>query len=156
MSRQIHPGIFSDASQVPGATTGLYEPLPLLDAAAPDMHQVQELIQKHRFEVDQSLKSMGLRLEKALTRMQSLEDKLNQIVGEVKERLSFVTARVRERQTLDARAENVIDRHNQIIQSFELKMSQAQKVIDNQALQLAKQQDLLDEARRQLERLKKV
>ena len=156
MSRQINPGIFGDSYST-GVSPNL-EPLPLMENVynGPELDELTAKVENARFEAEQWMKSSNLRLEKALQKTTLLDERLNFIVKEVNERLSYMMARMKDRSMSDVKIEALIERHNQIVQSFELRVSQSQRVIENQSLQLSKQQALIDDARRQIEKLKRL
>lgn len=158
MSRQLHPGIF-DENYLPATNSASLEPLPLFEQTqilSISNEELVEQIQKTKYEIENWVKSLSLRVEKAIQKMTTFEERLNSAVKDSSEKVSFVASRIKERQLTDTKVEALIEKHNQIVQTFDLRISQAQRVIDNQSLQLAKQQQLIDEARRQIEKLKRL
>jgi hypothetical protein len=85
-----------------------------------------------------------------------MEDRLKVILADTHDKMATLYSRIKENQNSDFKFAALVERHNQIVQSFELRLNQSQRLIENQALQLAKQQELIDDARRQLEKLKKL
>ena len=158
MSRQIHPGIFGDEGVGAFVEKANLETLPLFDAAEPGLsyEELTQNIDKLRYEAQEWVKSLGLRLDKTHQRINQNEEKLKQVTQETNERFTYIANRLKEKQTNESKIEALLARHNQIVQNFELRLTQAQRLIENQSLQLAKQQDAIDEARRQLERLKRL
>jgi hypothetical protein len=157
MSRQINPHIFGenmDTSQ----TGSSFAPLPMMEegVSLKELGEIHEKLEKQKYETDQVLKSLSVRLDKGLQKASFLEERLNYIIKEVNERLTFVMTQVKEKSFSETKIEALIERHNQIVQSFELRISQSQKLIENQSLQLSKQQTLIDDARRQIEKLKRL
>ncbi|MCC6278848.1 MAG: hypothetical protein IT289_13125 [Oligoflexia bacterium] len=154
MSRQIHPGLFGSMENQPlGA-----EVLPLFESvqAGPTAEELNQAIEKVRFEAESAAKSASLRAEKLTQKVMTLEDRLRQVSGEINDRLVYLAARLKDKGSVDGKVEALLERHNQVVQSFELKLSQATRLIENQALQIARYQEALDEARRQLEKLKRI
>jgi hypothetical protein len=78
------------------------------------------------------------------------------IQREAQAKWAELAGRLKERAMNEAKVEALMERHNQIIQNFEVRLNQAQKIIENQSLNIVKQQDVIDESRRQIERLKKL
>ena len=99
---------------------------------------------------------MNLRLEKCAQKTQLLEERAALTGRENHEKLATLYSKIKETQNSDFKFASLIERHNQIVQSFELRLTQSQRLIENQAVQLTKQQDLIDDARRQLEKLKRL
>lgn len=157
MSRQLHPGIFGDSAGG-GFSLQPLEPLPSVDSDFADRRtgEIAEGLEKLRYDLDEVNKSTRLRLEKTAQKIESMEIKLSSYQKEAHERWALLAGKAKERQVTDSKMESLIERHNQIVQSFDLRLGQAQKLIENQALQLAKQQEVIDEARRQIEKLKRL
>lgn len=134
------------------------EPYPSfeVDRADPHYDELSSRIEKVRYEVQEWVKSLNLRFEKAVQRVQILEERLSLAARDNHEKLATLYSKIKETQNSDFKFASLIERHNQIVQSFELRLTQAQRLIENQAVQLAKQQELIDDGRRQLERLKRI
>ena len=161
MSRQVNPHLFDDPQLAnnPGVPSYPSEELNGLLAAqepGPYYDDLLERIEKTKYQVAEWVKSLNLKIEKLSQRFQSVEERFRQAAIENHERFNLVTAKIKERGGSDLKVEALIERHNQIVQSFELRLSQAQRLVENQSLQLAKQQELIDEARRQIEKLKRL
>jgi len=151
--------IFSDGPRQTTSNQTIEAPLPSFQEQPDPTPQFNELsgrIAKLRYEMEQTLNTLTLRFQKIAQRIHGFDDRLKQSALENYERLNFLTSRVNEHTNSDTKVEAMIERHNQIVQSFELRLSQAQKVIENQSLQLARQQLLLDDARREIEKLKRL
>lgn len=134
------------------------EPYPSFEVDRVDPHydEISGRIEKLRYEVQEWAKSLNLRLEKTAQKTQFLEERSVVTVRENHEKLATLYSKIKESQNSDFKFASLIERHNQIVQSFELRLTQSQRLIENQAVQLAKQQDLIDDARRQLEKLKRL
>jgi hypothetical protein len=168
MSRQINPHLFEDPSLRQTAGISAYSAPGLNDMSSdlegllqspepgPYYGDLLARIEKTKYQVSEWVSSLNLKIEKQTQRFYSIEERLKQAAVENHERLAAVALRIKDRNSSDLKVEALIERHNQIVQSFELRLSQAQRLVENQALQLAKQQELIDEARRQIEKLKKL
>jgi chromosome segregation ATPase len=162
MSREINPGIFGDSYGGGQGSSPSFDPL--LDSLSmierrdsePALDAMTEKIDKLKSEHDQVLKTLNLKSEKNLQKTTHLEERLTFIVNEINERLSYMASRMKDKSMSDTKIEALIERHNQIVQTFELRINQSQRVIENQALQLSTQQALIDDARRQIEKLKRL
>ncbi len=167
MSRQLHPGLFGEHPQqsLQGSNgsfggslerefEGLFssEPSIVLDKIV----ELKEELDKLRFDSQDFSKQHGFKTEKILQRLTVFEERLNMIQRETQDKWAELSGRVREKHMGEAKVETIIERHNQIIQQFDLRLSQATKLIDNQSLAIVKQQEIIDDARRQIERLKKL
>ncbi len=56
----------------------------------------------------------------------------------------------------DAKIQELVDRHNQLVQSFEVRITQMQKVMAEQEMQLMTSRSELKEAQRELARMKRL
>jgi hypothetical protein len=159
MSRQINSHLFNDSFQ-PNNGLAPLEPMPVNINESHDPGPLYDdlvgRIDKARYELQDYLKTLNLRLEKVVQRIHTIEDRMKQGAIETHERFNFIGQRINQRNNSDLKVEALIERHNQIVQSFELRLSQAQKVIENQSLQLQKQQELIENSRRQIEKLKRL
>ncbi len=161
MARQINPHLFGDSvtSNTVLENFNSLGPINFFDEPQLDSPQVSELsgkIDKLNFEFEEWKKAVSLRSEKTIQKLKSVEDRMGQLVREINERQAYILTRVKDKQLGEMKIEGLLERHNQIVQSFELRLAQAQRVIENQSLQLNKQQALIDESRRQIEKLKKL
>jgi len=134
------------------------EPYPAFETDRLDPHydEICNRIEKLRYEVQEWVKSLNLRLEKTAQRAQLLDERSVIAAKDTHEKLATLYSKIKESQNSDFKFAALIERHNQIVQSFELRLTQSQRLIENQAVQLAKQQELIDDARRQLEKLKRL
>src|SRR4051794_21437908 len=107
MSRQINQDIFNEG-YVP-QTQG--PPLTETDMLAdPYYDEMASRVEKVRYEVQEWIKSVNLRLEKALQRMQSLEERLKQSAIENHERMAMILSRVKETQNSEFKFAALIER----------------------------------------------
>lgn len=169
MSRQLNPGLFGDQTQSqsgfqgssPGGSVGglSTESFSFYDDSAfmlAEFDVFKKEFDRLKFDISEGQKTGNLRFDKIVQRLQLFEERLNLIQKETHEKWTELASRFRDRVNYDAKIESLIDRHNQIVQSFEVRINQAQRLIDNQSTQIAKQQQLIDDARRQIEKLKKL
>ena len=154
MKREIKAGLFGEGLSLEQRP----EIAPIVESNGPGLYyeELSDRIDRARFEAQEWVRSLSVRLEKTLQRTNSVEDRMKQISAELHERITYVAARIKDKNGSDMKIEALIERHNQIVQSFELRLSQAQRLVENQAIQLSKQQELIDDARRQIEKLKKL
>ncbi len=158
MSRQMNPGIFGEVTN-PFEASKVLEPLPLFESTysgGPSNEELMDALNKAKYQNEEWVKSVNLRTDKTTQKVGQIEERLKQIVHEIQDRLAFVTGRLKEKQISESKIESLLERHNQIVQNFELRLSQAQRVIENQSLQLSKQQEMIDDAKRHIEKLKRL
>lgn len=76
--------------------------------------------------------------------------------NDVNNKLSHLASRVNERKVSENQIKELVDRHQQMVQSFEIRMSQLQKIISEQEMQLMGTRAEIKDAVREIARLKKM
>lgn len=76
--------------------------------------------------------------------------------SDVNDKLAHLASRVNERKVSENQVKELIDRHQQMVQTFEVRVQQLQKVISEQELQLMNARAEIKEAVREIARLKKL
>jgi hypothetical protein len=94
------------------------------------------------------------RFERTHHTMQRLESGMVQQVNELNAKYSGISSKVNERKVQDVKVQEMIDRHNNIVRSFENRLTHMQRVLGEQEMQLHNSQAALEEARHELARLK--
>lgn len=87
----------------------------------------------------------GSRMEKFL------KDKIH----EINEKFAHLSSRIIERRLQESKIQEMMDRHNQVLQSYEVRIGQIQKLVNDQQIQLMSAKAALEESRREITRLKK-
>src|SRR5258708_2593726 len=144
MSRQIKTDIFGDSPSSGGYGASV---IPAPQNLEPILESLQDTkdtgplyddllgrIEKLRYQTQESLNSINLKFEKIGQSFATIESRMKQGTVENHERLANIASRIKDRNTSDLKVEALIERHNQIVQSFELRISQAQRLIENQSL----------------------
>ena len=96
------------------------------------------------------------RFDRIQQHMQRQDSQIQANTQDVHNKLAKVVSRLNERLTSDAKIEELMDRQQQVIQGFELRLSQMQKIINEQELMLAAARSELKEAQREITRLKRL
>jgi hypothetical protein len=87
---------------------------------------------------------------------QRLEEMAKASIQDLAMKQSQLISKVNERRLSDNKVQELVDRHNQLVQSFELRLNQMQKVIAEQELQLMASRAEIKEAQREFVRLKRL
>lgn len=93
------------------------------------------------------------RLAQGLARLDEILHRSNQ---EAAGKLAHLSGKVNERKLFETKIQDMIDRHNQIVQNFEQRITQLQRVLSEQELQLANYSAALEEARQTMVRMKRA
>jgi len=96
------------------------------------------------------------KFERVLGFTQRLDEFTKSSLRDMITKHSQLVSRVNERKLDDTKIQELVDRHNQLVQSFELRMTQMQKIIGEQELQLMSSRAELQEAQREIARMKRL
>jgi chromosome segregation ATPase len=169
MGRELNPDLFGVRSLGRGDSEGnnsFLEPTPsssqhpLRDPTLRlFLSEVKE--QLHAFTVkmgrfEQWYKELKLRQDRESKKSLESNKRIQNSVQDLQARFQNLNLRINDRANTDKSLERVIEKHNMIVRRFESRMMQLQKVIDEKDVQLLNMKALLDEARQDLSRLKKL
>lgn len=97
-----------------------------------------------------------VRFERLAGMHQRLEELVKANLQDLTNKQAQVISRINERKVGDAKIQELVDRHNQLVQNFELRMSQLQKVVAEQEMQLITSRSELKDATQEIMRLKRI
>jgi chromosome segregation ATPase len=109
------------------------------------MSQMQELV-----------RAANNRFDRAGQAINSLESSANMQIQELNVKYSGIASKVNERKVQEAKVQEMIDRHNSIVRTFENRLTHMQRVITEQEMQMHNYAAALEEARHDLARLKQM
>ncbi len=103
-----------------------------------------------------SLKGSHLKLERLQQMIARLENSHNGLAQEVGLRLTQMQQRIIERASYDEKTQEMIDRHNHVIKSFEVRMNQMQKLMQEKEVVLSLTLQALNDCKHEIARLKRL
>lgn len=170
MARELNPDLFGRRVQNDSEASQSAGPQPISYAKADEvrvLHLHVENISKRLKEFESRLESVNTRNEEMLNqnkqrfeRVQGHFQRQNDILQngfkDVHAKMAQVVSRVNERKLEENMVKEMIERHAQMVQGFEVRMAQLQRVISEQELQLISARSELKEALHELTRLKKL
>lgn len=106
--------------------------------------------------VNEWIKTSNARFEKQAAQMTRLEQSHNGLATEAGQKISQMNAKLNERRSLDQKVQEMVDRHNNIVKSFEVRMNHMQKLLAEREAQVAAGQTALNEAKMEIARLKRL
>lgn len=173
MQKELNPQLFGDRS-----TKASIEPAPVdalratpradtematflnLDRQVLDVRtqisQMGEELRKSMAQTQEFMKSSHLRVERLQQQVQRLEQSHNGLVQDSSQKIAQMAQRLSERKNLDQKIQEMVDRHTQVIKSFEVRMNHLQRLLSEKEAQLVTAQSAINEARMELARLKMV
>lgn len=160
MQKELNPELFGEShakSRVVEATTS--NQLPALEQKIIEtrnqVQQLSESLGKIVSQINEFIKSSQVkfdRLNQSILRLENSDHALN---AETAQKLSQMHSRLGERKTMDMKVQEMIDRHNSVLRSFEVRMGQMQKVLTEKEAQLLTAQAALNDAKMEIARLKR-
>lgn len=106
--------------------------------------------------VNELIKNTNIKFERQQQMMVRLEQSHNGLALEAGQKISQLTAKVNERKNLDLKIQEMVDRHNNIVKSFEVRMNHLQKLLTEKEGQMISAQAALNETKMELARLKRL
>lgn len=164
MSKELDPSLFGEGAWASPRT--VEKPKSNFDAVGHIEQKVVDLRLQHRelkedfakmgSDLEEFKRSTGHRLDKLtqqVARLEGIQGKLHQ---EVTLRVSQLHTRLGERQTMDLKIQEMIERHQAMIRSSEIRLQQLQKILAEKEAQLLSAQISLNEARTEIARMKRL
>jgi len=97
-----------------------------------------------------------LKFNRLSQKISQLEGRIDHVTADLRGAYSKIAARVSERSLNDTKIESMIEKHNQMVNAFEKRLMQMTKLIEDSQAQLLTTQGALEEARREIARLKRI
>lgn len=158
MQRELNPELFGEKRLSIDAPAIVGERVPEPDFLDVD-RQILELRsqqQKIQTQVLDHVKNSNLKLERMQQLVARLETSHNGLAQEVGHRISQMQQRLIERASYDEKTQEMIDRHNQVIKSFEVRMNQLQRILQEKEAQLSNTLQALTDAKNEIAKLKRI
>jgi hypothetical protein len=162
MQKELNPELFGDQQSL---RSRLYEPvqvnpMKLMEDKIFEMKKqildLTESLGHFAAQVDEALKSQQLRIDKVFPMLQKLEANDQVLNQEAAQKIGQLQMRIGERKIVDAKIQEMVDRHNSLVKSFEVRMSQMQKMLADREAQALTAQAALNETKMELARLKRM
>lgn len=164
MSKELDPSLFGEGAWA--SPRGLEKTKTGFDAVAHVEQKIADMRVQHRElkeemarlashldEFKHSSNTKFDRLAQQIARLEGLQAKVHQ---EVTTRVSQIHSRLGERQSVDMKVQEMIDRHQAMLRSAEMRMQQMQKILAEKEAQMMSAQMSLNDARIEIARLKRL
>lgn len=116
--------------------------------------ELEAKIETNTSRMDDLLRAAKTRIDRVGAATQRLEEMSKMKFQEMTAKLSTLAGKVTERKVADTKIEQMVSRYNQSLQGFELRTQQLQKLISEQEMQIHNYKSALNEAQREIARLK--
>lgn len=117
---------------------------------------LQEQVEKLSHTFVESQKNTQLKIDRCQYQVGRLENQQNQSSAEVNAKIHHLSQRNMERQNIDIKVQEMIDRHNSVVKTFEVRLNQLQKLLAEKEAQYRAVQASLSEAKMEIMRLKRL
>lgn len=169
MSRELNRDIFGDISTMVQARTQrpTAEALPTvspedlkimgyqLDSIQKKMKEYESKLEVLASRWDEVSASSRLRFERIQSHFQRQGEAIQANFKDVHSKVATIAGKVSERKVNEASISEMIERHQAVVQTFDARLQQMQKVISEQELQLMSSRSELKEALKELAKLKR-
>lgn len=170
MSRELNPEFFPEARRSALPSQESKNKIESPPVAAEDFRLLAsqvEMLKRRYKESEARLETTNTRLndlingskvrfERLLGNLQRMDEMAKTAIQDLNQKQSQLASRINERRVGDAKIQELVDRHNQLVQSFEVRITQMQKVMAEQEMQLMTSRSELKEAQRELARMKRL
>lgn len=120
------------------------------------MRSLGDQLQKIVGQMNEFIKSTQGRFEKTNQQILRLEQNDQTILKDLSQRISSVHSRFSDKTNMEYKIQEMMDKHQSILRSYELKLQQIQKILNEREAQLISTQALLSETKMELARLKRI
>ncbi len=112
--------------------------------------QVEAVNQK----LDRWAQMMEQKMQQLHSAQKTCTDQIRQVAESFSAQTAAIHSKLNERRAVDAKTHEMIERHNQLVNSFETRIQHVQKVATEQEIKLMSYQSTYDEVLREIRNLK--
>ncbi len=120
------------------------------------MKEFESRVETMHTKVDEVVAQNRQRFERVQGHFQRQNEMLQMSNSEMHNKIAQVVSRMNERKVSENLIKEMVDRHGAVVQAFEVRLSQLQKVMSEQEMQLMHARSELKQALHELSRLKKL
>ncbi|HEX4925599.1 MAG TPA: hypothetical protein VFV50_16005 [Bdellovibrionales bacterium] len=120
-----------------------------------DARKIEERFQMVADQLNEISRIMALRTERLAVKIKLLEERQANFIEDFQKRLTSLTTKALSGARVDVKVAELIEKHNQVVRTFENRLSQLKRVVENQEIELYKAANELQEARKELAKLKR-
>lgn len=107
-------------------------------------------------QINELSRILALKTERMSIKIKLLEERQQAFVEEFQQKMTSMNVKLSDRPRVDIMVQEIIERHNQVVRTFENRLGQLKRVVENQEVELLKAMNELSEARKELARLKRT
>jgi chromosome segregation ATPase len=167
MQKELNPELFGEKkSSTPARREGLIPPPPNTDPAylntdrqifeiKSQIMNMNEQLSKLTSALNEANKTSNGKFDRIQQAQTRMETSHNGLAVETGQKLQQINAKLAERKALDAKIQEMVDRHNNVIKSFEVRLNHMQRLLQEKENQLSASQAALNETKMEIARLKR-
>jgi peptidoglycan hydrolase CwlO-like protein len=156
MARTLNPQIFGQQAVV--QPTGQPQ-MQIMDSSpnlnARKMRELEVQNETLNQKIEKWVQILDGKIQKIQNSQKNLNDQFKMSTDNVAQQNAIILSKMNERRTADAKVQELVDRHNQLVHNFELRLNQLQKVTNEQEMKLMAYQSTYDEILREIRNLKR-
>ncbi|NJL26069.1 MAG: hypothetical protein HC902_13485 [Calothrix sp. SM1_5_4] len=127
-----------------------------MEAISKRLKEFESRLETMHTKTEDMLKQNRQRFERVQGHFQNQSELIKNGFLDFNSKMAQVISRVNERKVSDGIVKEMVERHTQVVQGFEVRLQQLQRVISEQELQLLNARSELKDALHELSRLKKL
>lgn len=165
MQKELNPELFGNSNSIPAK---------LKESEAPSLHraaqqtelkvaeskaqikQISDQMMNLVQQVNEFIKITQSRVDKLYLHAKHQDVQTEAFKNENAQKMSMVHARLNERKSMDSKVQEMIDRHNSVLRSFEVRMNHMQRLMAEKDALLVDAQAALNDAKMEISRLKRL
>lgn len=120
------------------------------------MREIKEEVSRFGADLEAFKRSSHNKVEKLAQQVARLEGIQGKVHQEVTTRISQMHTRLADRQSVDLKVQEMMDRHQALIRSAEMRIQQMQKILNEKEAMLLSAQISLSEAKTEIARMKRL
>ncbi len=161
MQKELNPELFGES----GAKSRVFEApaanhLHVLEQKIVEtrsqIQMVAENLNKIVSQINEFVKSSQVKFDRIHQAIQGLQQNDQALSVDATQKISALHSRLGERKSMDAKIQEMMDRHNSVLRSYEVRMTQMQKLMTEKEAQLLSAQAALNETKMEIARLKRL
>lgn len=161
LQKQLNPELFGDFSgnksrvmEAPSANQALVTEQKVTDLKL-HLAKLTESFSRVVGQMNEFMKNTQGKFENMQQTLSKLEQNDHLINMEAAQRIQQIQTKLADRHQMDMKIQEMIDRHNSILRSYELRMNQMQKMMAEKDASLLSAQGALNEAKMEIMKLKR-
>ena len=121
-----------------------------------EVKQATQQMENLANQVNEFIKVASHKIDLLQKTTQKLEQNDIKIHSEAQAKISHLHTRLGERKSMELKVQEMIDRHNSVLRSYEMRIAHLQKILSEKDAQLLQSQSALNDAKMEIARLKRL